>query len=142
MLDATGDAIAMYDRGGRLVFANRWYERLFDIPPDELHAMPRDAAMARFAEQVRDAPSPHADRRFPLDHDDGTVVEPAGANGGSRHKPLLYRSTRPVRDGDGTVIGGLVVYRDVSREIEIERMKSEGAAPALRAGRRPGRSTA
>ena len=125
VLNATGDGVAMYDRDARLVFANRWYERLFDVSLDELRAMPRDAALARFAEPVRDAPSPHAERRFTPDGAAGTLVEPVESNRGGRRKPLLYRSTQPIRDDDGAVIGDLVVYRQASREIEIERMKSE-----------------
>ena len=124
VLNATGEAIALYDRSGRLVFANRWYERLFNISLEQLHAMPRDAAMAQFTECLHDVPSPHADGRFPLEHDNGAVVEPTGANGGRRHKPLLYRSTQPVREANMTVVGDLA-ERDVSREFEIDRMKAE-----------------
>ena len=125
VLDATADAIAMYDRDARLVFANRCYERLFDISLDELRALPREAAMARFTERLRDQPSPDADGRFPSGRDDGNVVEPTGSNGGRQRKPSRSWSTQPVRDDDGTVIGDLVVYREASRDIEIERMKLE-----------------
>ena len=38
---------------------------------------------------------------------------------------LFYRSTAPVLDSQGDVIGDLYVYRDVSKEIEIEQMKAE-----------------
>ena len=131
VLDATGDAIAMYDRGAQLVFANRWYERLFNVSADELRAMPRDAARARFTPRARDAAVPDGSGGL-LPGGNGNVVEPAepaepGADGGAAaaRKPLFYRSTRPVSDGDGVVIGDLDVYRDVSREIEIERMRRE-----------------
>ncbi len=127
VLNSTGDAIAMYDGAARLVFANRWYEQLFDIPGDELRELPRDAAMTHFAEPFRDPRLPAAGRRHPdAGGCDGSVVEPAGTRAGRKQsKPLLYRSTQPVRDGGGDVIGDLVVYRDVSREIEVERMKVE-----------------
>ena len=51
VLDATEDGIAMYE-DARLVFANRSYDRLFDIPPRELHELSRDAAMTRFKEAL------------------------------------------------------------------------------------------
>ena len=38
---------------------------------------------------------------------------------------LFYRSIAPVRDDRQDVIGQLRVYRDMSREIEIEQMKAE-----------------
>ena len=38
---------------------------------------------------------------------------------------LFVRTERPVRDPRGTVIGDLMVYRDVSSEIEIEQMRQE-----------------
>ncbi len=125
VLNATGDAMAMYDRDARLVFANRWYERLFDIPLDELRALPRDAAMARFTERLGDTLPEHADGRLRPDHGTGSVVAPTEFNGGGQPEPLLYRSTLAVRDDDGGVIGDVVVYRELSKEIEIERMKVE-----------------
>ena len=122
VLDAAENAVAMYDREERLVFANERYEELFDLSASELRAMPRDAAMARLAE------------RFPNEYrtSDGTgVVEGGGsvaeasASGvdPAQRKPLFHRSTHPVFDGAGTVVGDLVVCRDVSREIEIEQLK-------------------
>ena len=125
VLDATGDGIAMYDPGGRLDFANRWYERLLDVSTDELQALPRDAAMARFTERHRGAARPpQAGGRFPA-NGKGSVVELAGSAGGRSSKPLLYRSTQPVNGDDGSILGDVVVYRDVSKEIEVEQMKIE-----------------
>ena len=129
VLDATGDAIAMYDGDARLVFANRWYTDVMGVPTDELRGLSLDDAKARFTERSR---GPGADdRRF---GEGGSVVEPAAARagGGPSGEPgprgsrtLFYRRAHPVRDGGDAVIGELVVYRDISREIEIEWMKRE-----------------
>ena len=136
VLDATGDAIAMYDGAARLVFANRWYKDVLGVTGDELRDLSRDGAKARFTERSR---GPEADdRRF---GGGGSVVEPAGARaagasaGGAepraesaesgRSRTLFYRSAHEVRDAGDSVIGELVVYRDISREIEIEWMKRE-----------------
>ena len=124
VLDATGDAIAMYDGAERLVFANRWYEALFDLPPDELRKLPMSAACERFRERSRDLKVPK------VAGPDGAVtelgvVEPHPRRAGTSGTPLFYRFTQSVSDSSGERIGELVVYRDVSREIEIERMKTE-----------------
>ncbi len=124
VLDATGDAIAMYDQAGRLTFANRWYERLFDEAPDELWKLPLSAANGRFRE-------PSREQRVPRLRDlDGSttnprVVEPCTRRAGAKELPLFYRLAQAVSDSNGESLGELVVYRDVSREIEIERMKAE-----------------
>ena len=131
VLDAAGDAMAMYDRGGRLVFANAWYEQLFDLPPGGLRAMPREAAMARFMERSPGRAGP-ASNRAGMTPGNGSVVEPQASGADrARGKPLLHRSTQPVRDAEGAVVGELIVFRDVSKELEIERMKLE--AQQLRA---------
>ncbi len=124
VLDATGDASAMYDRSERLVFANRWYEALFDTTPDELRELSLSAAEGKFEERSRDL------RVAGLDGTHGSttrprLVEPHARPPGSPGVPLLYRFTHAVNDGSGERMGELVVYRDVSREIEIERMKAE-----------------
>ena len=124
VLDATGDAIAMYDRAERLVFANRWYEALFDIPPDELRKLPMSAAGERFQERSSDLRVPEVAGTDGRIKELG-VVEPPARPAGASAVPLFYRFTQSVSDNSGRRIGELVVYRDVSREIEIERMKSE-----------------
>ena len=119
VLDATGDAIAMYDTAGRLVFANQRYEKLFDMAQSELREISPDALTKRF--QAHDLPDLEGRRVF---GDGGEIVMDAngGRNSGQR---LFYRSTAPVRGGEEDGAGQLVVYRDVSGEMEIERMKAE-----------------
>ena len=56
--------------------------------------------------------------------EDLQVVEATGAGQVPRQR-LFYRFTEAVRDGEGAQIGSLVVYRDVSKEIEAEQMKAE-----------------
>ena len=51
-------------------------------------------------------------------------METTGAGGLPRQR-LFYRSTAPVTDERGHVIGNLVLYRDVSTAIDAEQMKAE-----------------
>ena len=124
VLDATGEAIAMYDRSERLVFANRWYEALFDTTPDELRELSLSAAEGKFQERSRDPRVPGTDGT-PGSTTRPRLVEPPARRSGSPGTPLLHRFTHGVSDSSGEQMGELVVYRDVSREIEIERMKAE-----------------
>ncbi len=53
------------------------------------------------------------------------VVEPHPRRTGAPETALFYQFTQPVSDSSGERMGDLVVYRDVSGELEIERMKAE-----------------
>lgn len=119
VLDASEDAMAMYDTENRLVFANRSYERLFDLTEDQLKNLPPEALVARFKEGFRADGWPKPGGKFLLD---------TGWNGKEKSEAgrghTFYQTTAPVLDGR-EVIGSLMVYRDVSKEIEVEQMKVE-----------------
>ena len=119
VLDATEDAMAMYDAAGRLLFANRAYEKLFGRREDELKEIPPDALMARFKEYLHRPGMAGLESMRLLE--DSRAAESASDDGGAT---LFYHFSAPVYDG-GAVIGRLLVYRDVSREIEMERVKAE-----------------
>ena len=122
VLNATGDAMAMYDTDGRLEFANQGYADLFDMAESELNGLSADEIAARVRERFAEPTLPDMEGGFLL-ADDGTKLEEA--RDGVPKQRLFYRSTAPVQDGREDVIGNLFVYRDVSKEIEIEQMKAE-----------------
>ena len=119
VLDATGDAVAMYDLKGRLAFANRWYESLFAMDPHDLKALPVDAAAACFEDWHGESGGPVA-----LDAGDGRLVRQAGQPA-TPGQQVFLRTKRVVHDEDQRVMGDLLVYRDMSREVEVEQMKAE-----------------
>ena len=122
VLDATGDAMAMLDDDGRLVFANQAYEKLLDLPEAELQSIAPRELTERCTERFRDPHPNEVEGGFLLGS--GDLVATTGA-GQVPEQRLFSRSTAAVRDGAGEQIGSLVVYRDVSREIEAEQMKAE-----------------
>ncbi|MDE2887206.1 MAG: sigma 54-interacting transcriptional regulator [Gemmatimonadota bacterium] len=122
LLNATGDAIGMHDVVGRLVFANEMYLNLLGLEGLELEKITPTDLAARFTVRFREPDINHLKGRF-LDHR-GDLVETTGAEGLPKQR-LFYRSSAPVSDQQANVIGNVVLFRDVSREIDAEQMKAE-----------------
>ena len=124
VLDATGEAMAMYDLNGRLVFANQGYEKLAELTEGELKELSAEVLAQQFQERFQEPDLKAVKSRFILKEDGGDLVEESGA-GTVPEQRLFYRTAAPVHDGQGEVMGRLYVYRDVSKEVEAERMKAE-----------------
>ena len=118
VLDATGDAIGMFDAEGRLQLANQGYEKLFDATESELKQMSPSDLAERIQASLRPPGLPALGHELFLDSK-GDLEEEVTEAGDSTPR-LFYRSTAPVHD-----MGHIVMYRDVSKEVESERMKSE-----------------
>ncbi len=123
VLDATGEAMAMYDLGGHLVFANRGYEKLAGLAESALKDLSPAALAEQFQERFREPDLGDVKSRFVL-NDGGDLVEQSAA-GTVPEQRLFYRTTAPVHGGRGEVMGNLYVYRDISKEVEAEQMKAE-----------------
>ena len=118
VLNATGDAIGMFDADGRLQVANQGYEQLLDATESELKQMPPSDLMARIEARLRPPGLPELGRELFLDST-GDLEEEVAEAGDSTPR-LFYRSTAPVHN-----MGHIVMYRDVSKEVESEQMKAE-----------------
>ena len=129
VLDSIGEAIAVSDDAQRLVFSNRRYQRLMAATEAELQAMTLEEADALWARRLRRVPLTDTGRNLTSEAGGDLVEpleqEPPAAGGGGSAGRLLYRQHRPVHDDRGAVIGDLYVYRDLSSEVEIERMRAE-----------------
>ena len=123
VLDATGDAIGMFDAGGCLQVANQGYEQLLNATESELKQMPPSDLMARLKARLRPPVLPEWGRGLFLDRT-GDLEEETTAAGDSNPR-LFYRSTAPVHTSQQNLMGHIVIYRDVSREVESEQMKAE-----------------
>ena len=144
VLDATGDAIGMFDADGRLQVANREYESLIGAPETELKQMQQADFIARVETRLRPAILPELGRRLFLDIK-GELEEEITDGSSPR---LFYRTRAPVTDGRHNFMGHITVYRDVSTEVESERMRAEVLRlrnvlmPTCRFGRIIGKSKA
>ena len=123
VLDATGDAIGMFDAEGRLQVANQGYEKLLDATESELKQMSPSDLRERIGERLRSPGLPALGRELFLDRA-GDLEEEVTETGDSTPR-LFYRSTAPVHTSQQDPIGHIVMYRDVSKEIESEQMKAE-----------------
>ena len=118
VLDATGDAIGMFDAEGRLQVANQGYEKLLDAAESELQQMLPSDLRERIEARLRPPGLPELGRELFLDNTGDLEEEVAEA--GDSSPRLFYRSTAPVHN-----MGHIVMYRDVSKEVESEQMKAE-----------------
>ena len=123
VLDATGDAIGMFDAEGRLQVANQGYEKLLDAAESELKQMSLNDLVERMKVRLRPSGLPELGRELFLDRA-GDLEEEVTEAGDSTPR-LFYRSTAPVHNSQQDPMGHIVMYRDVSKEVESEQMKAE-----------------
>ena len=123
VIDATGDAIGMFDDNGRMLFANTGYRQLFDLSAEQIHELSPDELNARVNERLHALEHPDEDQAARLENAD-SIVEEVGGDDESPQR-LYYRVAIPVKGGDGDGGGSVVSYRDMSKEAEIQRMKAE-----------------
>ena len=123
VLDAAADAIGMFDDEGHLLFANQYYQQLFDLSEGELRQMSPDKLKARMRTCVQ-KPELSEPAKGALSENLENVVEEIGGAHASQPR-LFYRSITPVRNNQGASAGNVVSYHDMSKEVEIRQMKSE-----------------
>ena len=123
VLDSAGDAIGMFDDEGHLLFANQCYQRLFDLTEDQLRQMPPEELKAHVDARFQ-SPELSQSGEVPYSEKLENVVEEIGAANGVEPR-LFYRSISPVRNNQGASAGNVVSYHDMSKEIEIQQIKTE-----------------
>jgi PAS domain S-box-containing protein len=121
ILDAAGDAIIMISPDRTIKKANRRFGELFEIDPTSLAGYPigqfRNRVVQTFSPEVSDMLRDglgDGERRF------SEIV--------TQRWPVereLDLSSTPVHGGDGSSLGRLFTFRDVTREREVDRMKTD-----------------
>jgi PAS domain S-box-containing protein len=126
ILQSVADGIITVDTAGRTIAVNRAFEKMSGVAAAAAVGVPI-CNVLRFAEENIE----NMDFRFAL----GECIEEAlEGNRVSREAVLKTRfgnrmpiliSSAPISDGGGQVTGVVNVLRDISREKEVDRMKSE-----------------
>ena len=123
VLDSAADAIGMFDDEGHLLFANQYYQQLFDLTEEQLRQMPPDEIRARMGERFQETELSQPGSGAHTENLENMVEEIGDA---SQSEPrLFYRLITPVSNSQGDFAGNVVSYRDMSKEVEIQQMKAE-----------------
>jgi PAS domain S-box-containing protein len=131
-LASIGDAVITTDAQGRVTFLNRVAEALTGWPQGEAHGQPLEAVF----------PICHEQTRRPVENPVARVLREGRAVGLANHTVLLGRdgverpiddSAAPIEGPDGTTLGVVLVFRDVTehRRAEQELRQSEARKGAI-----------
>ena len=126
-LSSIGDGVIATDLSGRITFLNQIAENLTGVPRAEAVGEPLETVFRIEAEETRQLVENPANRALR----EGRVV------GLANHTVLISRdgterairdSAAPIRDGDGAVMGAVLVFRDAVEERAAERALAESEA--------------
>lgn len=124
VLDATGDAIGVLDRDNQLLFANQQYCQLFDISTNDIKQIPPDELNARVNDRFRKVETSEIDHIVEPIGDFTSVLEDVGDTDQNQPR-LFYCLTTPLNERKNDVSDKVVSYRDMSKDVEIQRMAAE-----------------
>lgn len=119
VLNSTSEGIAMFDLTGAFLFVNKRYLDMFDLDERIIKDMTVYDLKGYFQE-----PSKYVKSNEIFFSNPESVFEDIIEVKIPRRK-ILYYYTTPVLGNNKNIVGRLVVYRDVSKEIEIDQMKAE-----------------
>lgn len=123
ILESVGEAIVMVDNRGVCVVANHLVGSVFDMPAEDLIGKSVHELRTTVGRLFRGggALEWHAGPGgSPPIEIHTTVVETREES----HR-VFHEFSAPVQEEDGRVIGRIYVYRDITKETEVDRMKSE-----------------
>src|SRR5262249_30051977 len=123
VLDAAGEAMLLVSPDQQVLSVNRRFSEMFGIPANEV--LDREfSTLQPFAEGVLADPPYFLDRlsstAADAEKESADIVEQGWA--AQREVEL---SSRPVRTAQGAHLGRLYVCRDVTRERQLDRLKTE-----------------
>ncbi|MCX6024465.1 MAG: PAS domain S-box protein, partial [Chloroflexi bacterium] len=135
VLDAAGEAIVLIAPDRRVLWINRVFAEFFGVNPERAVGRPL-SALGGFSERMFPDAQGLANR-FTRTLQDQTVVFREIITQRTPQARELELYSTPVHAGDGEHLGRLFVFRDVTREREVDRMKSEFVSLVLHELRTP-----
>ena len=115
-LRSIGDAVVSTDAAGNVTFMNSVAEVLTGWRAEEARGQPASTVL-QLARTGGDAEAPIAEsvRRKETIHVDGTLTDQTG------RRRAISDSASPIVDESGALLGGVIVFRDVTEKRAIER---------------------
>jgi PAS domain S-box-containing protein len=120
VLNATNDGIALLSRTGQVALVNERFAFFFGLEQDQLLAQSVERVLPHLLSRFTNRDRVHERLRDPdlTSEDSFDLIHP------SIRTVRLF--TAPVREGeDDELLGRIVVLRDITRETQVDRMKSE-----------------
>jgi PAS domain S-box-containing protein len=134
LVQSMNDGLILEDLSGSVLYANRRVCDLAGIPPDEVNRHQGTAVLARLADLAMDPALFRQDLESTL----GAAAPQTVVLTLRRPRPTSLRlSTFAVTDSEGEIIGRGEILQDITRETEIDRMKTALVATASHELRTP-----
>ncbi|HEY8347617.1 MAG TPA: response regulator [Symbiobacteriaceae bacterium] len=123
IIESVDEAIIMVDTQGQCVAANHRVEGVMGVPAEEIIGRSIHELRMRANRIFRGGKA----LTWPSSQDGTPAVSTSSETLETREEPprVFHEFAAPVQDEDGKVIGRLYVYRDITKETEVDRMKSE-----------------
>lgn len=121
LIDASDAAIMLVGRDRKVAYANADMARLVGLPREAVLGATVDA-IHRFLRSSFADPAALAAQEEALSLD---VALRDRVDLKFPRRAVCQRVVAPVREGGGVLVGHIVLYRDVTHEVEVERAKSE-----------------
>lgn len=120
--DGVNEALALISPEGRVLTVNRRFVDLFGVPAERVVGQRLEDTRTLFDQVFEDAADLHQAAMLTAGDAEQSFTRPV-VQQWPQHRDLLHYSM-PVRDADG-FLGRLYVFRDVTHEREVDRMKTE-----------------
>ena len=121
LIEASDAAIMLVGSDRRVAYANHEMARLLGIPSDAMRGTGLEMVQRFLAGALKD-PGALAAQEQALD---GAAPLRDRVEFAFPRVATCQRVVAPVREPDGALVGHIVLYRDVTREVEVEHLKSE-----------------
>jgi len=119
VINSTGEFIAMYDLNGDKLFANNRYLEMFNLSKEKSTKTSIYDLRNCFQEPDKFVKN----QEFFFSNPDGVFEDIIEMKMPKRR--IIYIYTAPVFNINEEIVGRIMVYRDVSKELEIDQMKAE-----------------